>query len=633
MLARQVQSDTLFLGYARGGLGARLWEVLTRPRGSPAMTWAVRATGVIGLIGLALVLILPSTAPLVGLGIVSLWLNGPFSMFFPTTLEPLVMLFGRVYSPVLVAVAATAGNMYIEFVNYHLYRKVLSLDRLRSVRQSRVVRTAVRLFRRAPFFTIWLCAWSVLPYWAIRFVAPQTDYPLSRYLTATLLGRFPKMLLFAALGVWLGLSADFLLLLAGAVILISLSVALWRYWRRGRPAGAQAALAKRPAAPATVGPTETYRGNDGTAGKIEFLVDAPEFVERLTPDLATAGKRAWLQASTFEGDASGRSIANALLACPAPDRRVIVDHYTRHFLSDRFLYTPRNMLDADLRAERRSTTEMFEELKRAGVGVRFVNPAGLFFLRMPARQHKKIIVIDDDIAYMGGINFSDHNFAWHDMMLRIEHRGIAAFLQADVNATWLGVEAASNARFEGVDLYSLDGANNEATLEPILALIRRARHSVIVHSAYITFPFCEALRDAQQRGARVTVLTPEANNRGLLRSYILRERERCGFELRMFEERMSHLKAILVDDEHLITGSANFDWLAYRYHAEVLAVISHPEVIAEFRSRVLKPDLAASVPVAGLENQQQGRDAERLLHLMSHASRVLCRRSPRPQPG
>jgi len=342
---------------------------------------------------------------------------------------------------------------------------------------------------------------------------------------------------------------------------------------------------------------------------------------------------------TFEGDEAGRSIADALRACPAADRRVIIDCYTRHFLSDRFLHTPRNLLDPALRAERRSTAAMVDELNEAGVSVRFVGPVGFCFFRMPARQHKKIVVIDDEVAYMGGINFSDHNFAWHDLMLRIQHDGIAAFLRGDIDATWRGIAESSRASFEGVDLYSVAGVGNEATLEPILDLIRRARESVIVHSAYITFPFCEALREARRRGAKVTVLTPEANNRGLLRSYIIREKERSGFELRFSKERMSHLKAILVDDRWLITGSANFDWLAHKYHAELLAVISRPEVIAEFRSRVLEPDLAASVSAASLgaeilgrDAARRGRNAERLLHLMSHASRVLCRGYARPRP-
>ena len=55
---------------------------------------------------------------------------------------------------------------------------------------------------------------------------------------------------------------------------------------------------------------------------------------------------------------------------------------------------------------------------------------------------------------------------------------------------------------------------------------------------------------------------------------------------------MSHLKAMLVDDEHLIAGSSNFDYFSYRIHQEILAVFTDPYVISEFRERVMIPDLA-----------------------------------------
>jgi hypothetical protein len=41
---------------------------------------------------------------------------------------------------------------------------------------------------------------------------------------------------------------------------------------------------------------------------------------------------------------------------------------------------------------------------------------------------KKLALVDGRVAYLGGINFSEHNFAWHDMMFRFEDAGLAGFL-------------------------------------------------------------------------------------------------------------------------------------------------------------------------------------------------------------
>lgn len=172
-----------------------------------------------------------------GLEVFTIWINGPFSALFPATFEPVLMLFGRLYPPLLVAVVATAGNLYVEFLNWHLYRKALEHEKAEAVRDSRIVRFLVRMFDRAPFLTVWICAWSLLPYWAVRIVAPLSDFPLRRYMWATFLGRLPKLWFFAALGTWIAISTEILAALTGAGVAIGLAVWAWKRWRGREAAG------------------------------------------------------------------------------------------------------------------------------------------------------------------------------------------------------------------------------------------------------------------------------------------------------------------------------------------------------------------------------------------------------------
>ena len=58
---------------------------------------------------------------------------------------------------------------------------------------------------------------------------------------------------------------------------------------------------------------------------------------------------------------------------------------------------------------------------------------------------------------------------------------------------------------------------------------------------------------------------------------------------------MSHLKAMLIDDEILVMGSSNFDWFSYRLNDEILAVIRDEDLISEFKKRVLSPDIRNSL--------------------------------------
>jgi len=366
---------------------------------------------------------------------------------------------------------------------------------------------------------------------------------------------------------------------------------------------------------------------------VEILVDSAAFCARLGQDLARARERAWVQTLSFEGDSAGMWLADAMLASRARDRRIIVDCYTRVIQSDRFIWLPQNLADRAVRDEVRSTRRMIRTLRQRGVAVQFTARLGLLLRRMPARDHKKIMLIDDDVAWIGGVNFSDHNFAWHDMMLRFEHDGITRFLADDFTATWAGGGAAGRVRFDGCELLSLDGVTNERMLVDLLDRVRSARRSVVVHNAYVTFPFCDALRDAAGNGAKITVITPAANNRGFLRDYMGWEATRSGFEVRLYPDRMSHLKAMLIDDACLIAGSSNFDWLTHRFQAELIATITRPHTVAQFRTRVLEPDLAISSPITETADHTRGQRADRALRRIERLARRLCPREPRQRPG
>lgn len=328
-----------------------------------------------------------------------------------------------------------------------------------------------------------------------------------------------------------------------------------------------------------------------------LLVDSAEFWHALRLDLASARERVLVQALTFEGDAVGQALTGALLAAPARDRRLVVDCFSKHVVSDCWLSHPRHLFDRGLRMERRQTDILAAQLEQGGVRVKFVNPFGAFYQHLPARNHKKLVVVDDRIAYIGGINFSDHNFAWHDLMVRIERTDVAAFLAEDFAATWGGRDLARVGRFGDLDVHALDGRTNAQAFEPVLDLLDRARETIFVESPYFMEPFRQALSKAARRGVQVQFVTPAQNNWALLgRALAWRARDE-GVTVRRYTPRMTHLKAILVDDEALVLGSANFDILSYGFQQEYFAVFKEPGLLADFRRRVVEPDLARTVPV------------------------------------
>ena len=329
----------------------------------------------------------------------------------------------------------------------------------------------------------------------------------------------------------------------------------------------------------------------------ELLVNFKEFWPRLREDILSARDSVYIQTFALEGDRVGLQLSESLLSSPAADKRILADSFTRIVLSDRFKYSPANLFDRSLRDEGQATAAMTHALRNEGVQIRYTNSYGATPRRLLSRNHKKLIVVDNRAAYIGGINFSEHNASWHDMMIRLDDAEAVAFLTNDFRSTWSGGDQMASRSFAGVELLTLDGRNNRTAFQRVIDLIDRAEQSIFVESPYITFPFYERLREASRRGVDTKVVTPETNNWSYFSNYARLESARSNIDLRLYQRGMTHLKGMLVDDQYLVAGSSNFDYLSYRLYQEIVAVITDAKVIADFRERVMLPDLANSLAV------------------------------------
>lgn len=357
---------------------------------------------------------------------------------------------------------------------------------------------------------------------------------------------------------------------------------------------------------------------------LRILVDSGEFWQYLQADIAAAKKSVYIQAMTFDADKAGRRVAEALAAAKARDRRALVDTVAHYIVSDRFIYAPRNFFDQDLRQECRETRRMAVDLPRQGVRVKMTNPYGPLWLHFLARNHKKLALIDGKIAYIGGINFSDHNFSWHDMMLRIEDREVAAFLETDFLTTWKGRNQFASQSFKNMEIWIGDGRSNPQIFNAIFEIIHRAKKDVFIESTYFALPFFDMLRGIRTPRPRITLLTSAINNWTPMQNYIPWEARRSGIKLRLYPGRLTHLKAILVDDQHLILGSSNFEFFSYALYQEIVGIIHDPAVIAAFREKVMIPDLEKSIPYEGAIHPLRAYTRSLQFRLLAYLSQKLA---------
>jgi len=213
-----------------GAVPAPLSYVLFRRRfGTPEWDAALRATGVVGLIALPLVQLVPGVEPLIGLALTTLWLRGPAAGVMIVGLEPVLMLYGRLYPAWVVTLVAAGASAYAEYLSLHLMRGVMAMRMLeraqRSVQGSRIM----RLFKRSPAAAVAIAAVSPIPDWITRTLAAVARYPARRYVLADTLGRLPKLWIPAALGTVVAIPGRWLIAASIGSVAIGGAVGIWRW--------------------------------------------------------------------------------------------------------------------------------------------------------------------------------------------------------------------------------------------------------------------------------------------------------------------------------------------------------------------------------------------------------------------
>ncbi len=173
----------------------------------------------------------------------TLIINGPYSPLLPAGYEPVVMTYGQLYAPLLIAGIGVTGQVAVEYVNYRLYDAALHSATLQRLSSGKLARWMVAAFNASPFAAVAVTAFLPLPFWVVRIAAPLARYPIGKYLTAMVIGRIPRLWFYAALGMIVPLSGATILLagLIGGVIL-AIPIAMRG---RGRPTPARVPVAAR----------------------------------------------------------------------------------------------------------------------------------------------------------------------------------------------------------------------------------------------------------------------------------------------------------------------------------------------------------------------------------------------------
>lgn len=260
--------------------------------------------------------------------------------------------------------------------------------------------------------------------------------------------------------------------------------------------------------------------------------------------------------------------------------------------------------------------DFWNDLRAAGGMVRWFHPLlkGLF----PFRNHRKLLLVDDHIAYIGGMNIADEYYRgahgappWRDNIVEIVGPEVTR-LRRSFSRMWNKADSpyrrlfhwlSNNHRMRAItwDSVRFLESGPENRMWPIRQayrqLVQDATKSIDLAMSYF-YPHGRmllALKRAVRRGVRVRLLFSQKTDVPVARLAacgLYGRLLRAGIEVWEYEPTVMHAKLAIADDT-IVAGSANLDIRSGRINHELVAIVSDAAIAAKARED-FEGDLASS---------------------------------------
>lgn len=318
-------------------------------------------------------------------------------------------------------------------------------------------------------------------------------------------------------------------------------------------------------------------GND-----VKLFTNGTDKFSQLFKDIANAKKHIHIEYYVLIDDALGLKLQKELIkkAKEGVEVRIIYDSFGSRKVKKRY----------------------FEDFRMAGIEAEpFLKLTwNALTSRLNYRTHRKIIVIDGQIGYVGGMNIADRYIdglnwgKWRDTHARIEGKGVQG-LQSVFLIDWYFVSQTlitSRKYFPSLDnfgdapmqIVNSGPLNDENELSHgITQAIYDAKKSVFIQTPYFLPPegMLDALKAAAIRGVDVRVMMSERSDVPIVqlasKSYV-KEMLKAGVKVYFYKEGFMHSKLMIFDNSLTLIGSANFDSRSFEQNFEVEAFIYDTKV-------------------------------------------------------
>lgn len=314
-----------------------------------------------------------------------------------------------------------------------------------------------------------------------------------------------------------------------------------------------------------------------------IIDDTLQYYNLMLNDIAQAKEYVYLETYKFANDHMGIRFRDALTrkAQEGVKVKVLIDSWGRGPVSESF----------------------FAGLTQLGGEVKFFEKIKInsdIFTRGHRRDHRKIIVIDNAIAYIGSANITGYNLNWRELCLRIGGELAVPFKKVfleNFNAfnPYIITNKATFSRTIKLGSFEIirdvPSFQFQRLKKRYTQLIRKSESSVVIETPYFLpgFLLRKAMIEASNRGVEVTVIMPKHSDVGmvdLLRNKYLGLLHKAGIKLLFYLPHNLHAKLLLIDGATFSISSANFDYRSFRYQYEVALIGNEPDILRQLNDHI-----------------------------------------------
>jgi cardiolipin synthase A/B len=317
----------------------------------------------------------------------------------------------------------------------------------------------------------------------------------------------------------------------------------------------------------------------------EIISKPREIYKSMLKDIENAKRSIYLETYIYDNDEIGKKFTRVLLkkAKEGIKISILIDAFgagnTKGILSKTL------KLKKSFGVASGVDLDYFSEIIKYGGNVRFFREIR-YVLRLfgqnHERNHRKLLIVDDKISYLGSANITMDCIDWRELVLRSEGP-IARDLISSFTDHWNLAGKVTKKKIKlilhkGFEIIQdLPSDAKMITADRYIRLIRSAKKEILIETPYFVPPIRirQALARAVERGVKVKILLPCKSNYQVLdiiRNRYLGRLFRKGIEINYYTPSPLHSKLLIVDDKFFILGSSNLDYrcLIHQYEINLL---------------------------------------------------------------